>query len=69
MINYSIEIDEFKCYQSFVRSFLEYSAPIWSPYAQCDILQLEKVQRGAAHYVMNNYSHFSSVLTMLDQLP
>ena len=56
------------CYQSFVRSIIEYSAPVRSPYTKCDILKLEKIQRSAARYVMNDFSYFSSVTAMMHQL-
>ena len=56
------------CYQSFVRSIIEYSAPVWSSYTKCDILKLEKIQRSAARYVMNDFSYFSSVTAMMHQL-
>ena len=32
-----------RCYQSLVRSIVEYSAPVWSPNTKCDILKLEKI--------------------------
>jgi hypothetical protein len=32
-------------YKSYVRSHLEYCCPLWSPHMQCDIIQLEAVQR------------------------
>ena len=32
-------------YTSFVRSHLEYCCPLWSPHLQCDIIQIEAVQR------------------------
>ena len=57
-----------RCYQSFVRSIIEYSAPVWSPYTKCDILRLEKIQRSAARYVLNDYSYLSSVSAMIHQL-
>ena len=32
-------------YKSYVRSHLEYCCPLWSPHLQCDIIQIEAVQR------------------------
>ena len=45
---------------------LECASPIWVPYLQADISALEKVQRAAARYAVNNYSLRSSVLLSLD---
>ena len=56
------------CYKIFVRSILEYAATVWSPYLQYQIYQLDKVQRSAARFVMNNFSRFSSVTSMLNHL-
>ena len=38
-----------------VRPQLEYASDVWDPYHVEDIVELEKVQRRAAHWVMNNY--------------
>ena len=40
----------------------------WDPYHVGDISELEKVQRRAARWVLNDYGRFSSVSLMLDQL-
>jgi hypothetical protein len=53
---------------TLVRPKIEYSAAIWDPYTQENITKLEKVQRRAARYVMNDYRHDSSVTNMLSQL-
>ena len=42
---------------------------IWDPNHVGDIMELEKVQQRAAHWVMNDKSRFSSVTLMLNQLP
>ena len=44
---------------SHIRSILEYCSPIWSPANLKDILLLERVQRRATKYILNNYSDFS----------
>jgi len=56
------------CYKSFVRPILEYSSSVWSPHLQTDIQQIEKIQRSAARYVLNDYSWHSSVTSMLSNL-
>ena len=40
----------------------------WSPHFQYQTYQLEKVQRNAARFVMNDFSRFSSVTRMLEYL-
>ena len=40
-----------------VRSVLEYSCPVWDPYRQGDIDQLNKIERAAARFVCK-YSDF-----------
>lgn len=42
-------------YQTLVRSILEYGAIIWDPYLQQDSLSLERVQRRAARFILNDY--------------
>ena len=51
-----------------VRPQLEYASAVWDPYHIGDISELEKVQRRAARWVLNDYGRFSSVSLMLDQL-
>ncbi|XP_072019123.1 uncharacterized protein [Amphiura filiformis] len=55
-------------YQSIVRPTLEYAASIWDPHTQKNITKLEKVQRSAARFVCSNYSRYSSVTSMLQEL-
>ena len=45
-----------------------YASAVWDPYDVGDISKLEKVQRRAARWVLNDYGRFSSVSLMLDQL-
>ena len=64
MIRRSISFDapspvKFQLYVSHIRSILEYCSPIWSPANVNDILLLERVQRHAKKYILNNYSDFS----------
>ena len=42
-------------YFTLVRSPLEHSSTIWSPWLYKDKLELEKVQQQAARFVCNNY--------------
>ena len=55
-------------YLTLVRPSMEYAAAVWDPYHHNDILQLEKVQRRAARWVLNDYNRYSSVTAMLQQL-
>ena len=47
---------------------MEYAASVWDPHHLNDIQALEKVQRRAARWVMNDYSWYSSVSAMLHSL-
>ena len=47
---------------------MEYAAVVWDPYHHNAILQLEKVQRRAARWALNDFSRYSSVTAMLQQL-
>ena len=50
----SVEFLTFKCNESenseLVRPKLEYAAPIWHPYHETQVGQVEKVQRTAARW-------------------
>ena len=56
------------CYQSMVRSILDYASTIWSPYTQKNIQTLESVQRRSARLVFNDCSPYNSVSNMLTNL-
>ena len=51
-----------------VRPIMEYASAVWDPFYVKDIQQLEKVQRRAARWVLNDYRYTSSVTLMLKQL-
>ena len=51
-----------------VRPQLEYASEVWDPHQIGDIVELEKVQQRAAHWVMNDYGNLSFVTLMLNQL-
>ena len=51
-----------------VRPQLEYASDVWDPHYVGDIMELEKVQRRVARWVLNDYDRFSSVSSMLNQL-
>ena len=46
-------------YLSHVRSVLEYCSPVWSPYLVTEIASLEKVQRRATKFILNDFSDIS----------
>ena len=39
-----------------MRPILEYASPVWDPYQKESINALEKVQRRAARWIVNNYN-------------
>ena len=51
-----------------VRPILEYASPVWSPFTELNILKLETVQRRAVRFIMNDFSRYSSVTSMIEQL-
>ena len=55
-------------YKTLVRPKLEYSAPIWHPYHESQIGQVEKVQRTAARWTCRRWRNTSSVGDVLDEL-
>ena len=56
------------CYKTMVRPILECASPVWSPYTELNILKLEMVQRRAVRFIMNDFSRYSSVTSMIEQL-
>ena len=55
-------------YKTLVLPQLEYAAPIWHPYNDTQIVQVEKVQRTAARWTCRRWRNASSVRDMLDKL-
>ena len=55
-------------YASPVMSILEYSSTVWYPFCQKDIDWLERVQRRAALFELNDNKALSSVTSMVFQL-
>ena len=57
-------------YLSLVRSQLMYCSPIWRPYQIKDIIILERIQKRATKYILNDFSSdYKSRLTSLHILP
>ena len=57
-----------KYYKAMVKTILDYAATVWSPHTQKDINTIERSQRQAARFVLNNFSTYASVLQMLTNL-
>ena len=55
-------------YLTYVRPQLEYCSSVWHPWQKSLTNNLERVQRSAARYVMNDYQYTSSVTEMLNAL-
>ena len=59
-----------KLYTSLVRSQLTYCTQLWRPYLIKDILNIERVQRRATKFILNDYdSDYKSRLLQLKLLP
>ena len=57
-------------YLAHVRSILEYYSPMWSPNHVKDIIKLERVQRQASKFILNDYvSPYHERCTALSILP
>ena len=55
-------------YKTYVRPQLEYCSSIWHPWQKNLTYQIERVQRSAACYVLNDYHYTSSVSHMIKTL-
>lgn len=58
-------------YNSLIRSTVEYSSSVWSPYLNCDIKKLESIQRSMTKYILGYPEDVSykDRCTMLNILP
>jgi len=52
-------------YTSMCRSVLKYASPVWDPYLQRDIDNLERIQRKGTRFVLRDFHQRSSVASML----
>jgi len=48
-----------------VRPLMEYATAVWDPHHVGDTKELEKVQRRAVRWALNDYGRYSSVSLML----
>ena len=59
-----------KLYLTLVRSQLMYCTPIWRPYLQTDIQNIERIQCRATKFILNDYdSNYKTWLLTLKLLP
>jgi hypothetical protein len=57
-----------KAFLNYVRPQLEFCSTVWDPHTKENIAKIEKVQRRAARFTMNNYARQASVTEMLKEL-
>ena len=57
-----------KAYLAFVRPIFDYASVVWSPHTNSNINTLQMVQRKAARCVFGDFSTYSSVSSMLQEL-
>jgi len=55
-------------YTMYVRPTIEFASSAWDPHTQRNIQKIEKVQRGAARFVVGDYQRTSSVSDMISAL-
>ena len=55
-------------YKTYVRPQLEYCSTVWHPWQKNLTYELERVQRAACRYTLNNYDYRASVTDMLHSL-
>ena len=59
-----------KLYLTLVHSQFMYCTPIWRPYLQKDIQNIERIQRRATKFILNDYdSNYKTQLLTLKLLP
>ena len=46
-----------KCYEVYVRPTLEYCGSVWDPHTKSNIDKIERIQRRAARFVLNDYNY------------
>ena len=59
-----------KLYLSMVRSHLSYGSQLWRPLLTKDVLSLEKIQRRATKFILQDYNYdYKAILLSLNLLP
>ena len=56
------------CYEHLVTPLVEYASSIWDPWTKENISKIEAVQRRSARFVCSDYSRYSSVKSMMEDL-
>lgn len=52
-------------YKTFIRPLLEYATPVWGPYTQSNVSEIENIQRKAVRFIFNSYRRHTSVSALL----
>ena len=59
---------ELQCYKTYFRPIIEYASPVWDTNNKNVTQKVERVQRKAARFILNDYNKDSSVSKMIKKL-